>query len=136
MSDANQDDETLLARLRDLSLVDLDALLAGASGDQYADLLTAYGEDLQDALVCARARMAELMADVAGGPDPMGVAEMPAETRARDGGRSLADRTVSRLVGRAAACRALARLDENTARLLPRLFEADRRRASLGSARR
>jgi hypothetical protein len=75
------------------------------------------------------------MADVAAGPDPMGVVDMPPEVRARDGGRDLADRTVARLVGRAAACRALARLGDNTAHLLPRLFEADRRRASLGTSK-
>ncbi len=135
MSDAKQDDEELLARLRELSLVDIDALLAGASGDQYAELLIAYGEDLEDALRCARARMSELTADVAGGPDPLGVVDMPPEVRARDGGRALADRTAGRIVDRAASCRALARLGDNVAHLLPRLFEADRRRASLGPSR-
>lgn len=135
MSHANQDDESLLARLRDLSLVDIEALLAGASGDRYAELLNAYGDDLQDALRCARQRMTELTAELTGGADPMGVVEMSPQVRARDGGRVLAERTVGRLVDRAAACRALARLDDLTAHLLPRLFEADRRRASLGTAR-
>jgi uncharacterized protein (DUF433 family) len=135
MSQPNPEDEELLARLRDLSLVDIDTLLAGTSGEQYAELLTAYGEDLQDALRCARQRMSELLREVSGGPDPMAIAEMTPAVRARDGGREVAQRVAGRLEGRAAACRALARLDDLTAQLLPRLLEADRRRASLGTAR-
>ena len=134
MSNADRSDEELLGRLRDLALVEIDALLAGAEDDHYAELITAYGEDLEDALGCARARMMELLA-VAGGPDPMGLVEMPAEMRARDGGGALAERTRGRLRERAAACRALARIDDSVAQLLPRLFEADRRRVSPGKTR-
>ncbi len=133
MRQTSPEDEQLMTRLRDLSLVDLDALLAGTAGQHYSDILTTYGDDLQDAVRCARARIKELLAEVAGGPDPLAMAEMAPETRARDGGRDLAARVGKRLEARASACRALARLDDLIGPLLERLFEADRRRASLGT---
>ena len=131
MSESKPKDAQLLTRLRDLSLVDLDALLAGTSGEHYAELLVTYGDDLEDAVRAARSRMRELLAEVAKGPDPLGLVDMSSEMRARDGGRDLADRVVSRLGDRAQACRAQARLDDLVSNLLERLFEADRRRASL-----
>jgi hypothetical protein len=123
-------DEALLTRLRDLALVDIDALLVGASGEHYARLLVAHAEDLEDALRAARLRAAELQKVVAG--DPLVLLDAPYTARARDGGRESAERTAKRLGSRAAAARALARLDDLTANLFPRLLEADRRRASLG----
>src|ERR1700690_178354 len=124
------EDEQLLTRLRDLSLVDLDALLAGPSGAGYAQLLQAYAEDLEDALRAARTRLAELTRGVVGA-DPMSLLDAPYTTRAKDGGREAAERVGRRLVSRAAVCRALARIDDLAAALVPRLLEADRRRASL-----
>jgi hypothetical protein len=132
MSETNLPDQQLMTRLRDLSLVDLDALLAGAEGQRYAEILVTYGDDLQDAVRCARQRIAELRSEIAGGPDPLALAEMAPEVRARDGGRDLAERVGRRLESRAAACRAMARFDDLVGLLLGRLFEADRRRASLG----
>lgn len=125
-------DEALLTRLRDLSLVDLDALLAGASGERYAELLATYADDLCDALGHARSRCRELLAGFTRGPDPLALLDAPYETRARDGGRAAADRVAERLAARAQACRALARIDDLAGQLFPRLVEADRRRASLG----
>ncbi len=127
-----RDDESLLTRLRDLALVDLDALLAGVSGNQYAELLTTYAEDLCDALEVARTRARDLVGTAASGPDPMGLLDAPYHVRARDGGRPAAQRAAERLVTRAAACRALARIDDLASHLFPRLLEADRRLASLG----
>jgi hypothetical protein len=124
-------DSQLQTRLRDLSIVDLDALLAGTSGQRYAELLVTYGDDLEDAVRVARRRMGELLAEVSAGPDPLGLVDMASDMRARDGGRELAERVVTRLAARAKACRALARLDDLVSDLLERLFEADRRRASL-----
>ena len=124
------EDEQLLTRLRDLSLVDLDALLAGTSGDAYAQLLVTHAEDLEDALRSARARLSELAKTVAG-PDPMTLLDAPFHVRAKDGGRDAAERIGKRLAARAAAARALARIDDLIAALVPRLLEADRRRASL-----
>lgn len=129
MSESHEDD-ALIMRLRDLALVDLDALLSGADGDAYAQLLVTHAEDLEDALRSARARAAELTKTIAGA-DPLILLDQTFSVRARDGGREAAERTARRLAARAAACRALARLDDLSAGLYPRLVEADRRRASL-----
>jgi hypothetical protein len=129
MSESHEDDG-LIMRLRDLALVDLDALLSGADGDAYAQLLVTHAEDLEDALRTARARAVELTKTIASS-DPLVLLDSPFSVRARDGGREAAERTARRLAARAAACRALARLDDLSAGLYPRLVEADRRRASL-----
>jgi hypothetical protein len=123
-------DEALLTRLRDLALVDLDALLIGASGDQYARLLVAHAEDLEDALREARRRAQELQRQIA--VDPLTLLDGSYQARARDGGRDAAERSAKKLATRAQAARALARLDDLAGNLFPRLLEADRRRASLG----
>ena len=124
------DDESLLTRLRDLALVDLDVLLDGVSGDDYARLLTSHGEDLEDALRQARTRAQALVAAIAG-PDPLLLVDAPAAARARDGGRESGERVARRLLDRAMACRALARFDDLAGKLVPRLLEADRRGAGL-----
>ena len=124
------DDDLLLMRLRDLSLVDLDALLAGTGGGEYAELVATYALDLEDALRAARARAGELLRTLTGG-DPLALLDANPASRARDGGREAAERTAKRLMARAHAARALGRLDDLTAGLYPRLIEADRRRAGL-----
>jgi hypothetical protein len=124
------DDDALLMRLRDLSLVDLDALLAGTSGDEYADLVVTYALDLEDALRAARTRALDLVRTL-GGADPLAQLDTSPAARARDGGREAAERTARRLTARAQAARALARLDDLTAGLYPKLIEADRRRVGL-----
>jgi hypothetical protein len=126
----NHEDDALIMRLRDLALVDLDALLSGTDGDAYVQLLVTHAEDLEDALKTARARAVELNKTIAG-QDPLVLLDSGFAVRARDGGREAAERTARRLAIRAAACRALARLDDLAAGLYPRLVEADRRRASL-----
>ena len=113
-------DDRLLGRLRQLSLVELDALVAGAGPERRAELLEAYAGDLADALARARARMGELVATIAKGA--------PAATRAKSGATESSGRLAARLDERAEACRDLARLDEACALLLPRLIEIDRRR--------
>jgi hypothetical protein len=117
--------EPVLTRLRDLGLVDVDALLAGVGGDDYRTLLVAYRDDLVDALRVARERARELARHLGG--DPLQLLDAPPASRARDGGREAADRAAAQLQRRAAACRAMARLDDLVARVYPRLFEADRR---------
>jgi len=120
-------DDELIGRLRQLSLVDLDALLSGASAARYRSLLDTYIGDLHDALSVARERMQALLAVTATGPDPLVLIDAAPAMRARDGAKDAAERAAGRLQARAEACRALARLDDATALLLPRLFEADRR---------
>lgn len=124
-------DELLLTRLRDLSLVDVDALLVGSSGEHHARLLGAYADDLSDALRAARERCRELLQIIAAGPDPLHLVDASHQARARDGAREAGERVARRLATRAQACRALARLDDVTAQLFPLLLEADRRQASL-----
>jgi len=121
------EDDALVMRLRDLALVDVDALLAGTSGDGAHALLVAHAEDLEDALRAARTRAAELMKVLSAG-DPLVLLDAGGAARARDGGREAAERVMRRLATRAAAGRALARLDDLAARLYPRLVDVDRRR--------
>ncbi|HSK04703.1 MAG TPA: hypothetical protein VK932_25810 [Kofleriaceae bacterium] len=122
-SGAPDPDEALSTRLRDLALVELDAL---AAGDR-PDLIAAYADDVADALREARARIATLRAQL-GGADPLGVLDAAARQRASDAGAAGADRIRVRLAAQAEAARALARLADLASALVPRLFEADRRR--------
>jgi hypothetical protein len=115
-------DEALSTRLRDLALVELDAL---ASGDRPA-LIGAYADDVADALREARTRIAALRAQL-GGAEPLGVLDAAGRQRAADGGAG-ADRIRVRLAAQAEAARALARLADLASALVPKLFEADRRR--------
>jgi hypothetical protein len=92
-------DELMSARLRDLALVELDALGA---------LVAAYADDVADALRDARTRIAALRAQLAGA-DPLAVVDAPVRQRGSDVGVGGADRArpparASR--GRAGACAA------------------------------
>jgi hypothetical protein len=120
-------DEALSTRLRDLALVELDALTAGLDGAAAQPLLAAFADDVADALREARTRIAALRL-IFGGPDPLNVLETTPRQRASDAGHAGADRVRGRLVAQAEAGRALARLAELAAGLVPKLFEADRRR--------
>jgi hypothetical protein len=123
-------DDLLLGRLRQLSLIDLEALTFGASTQSRGELVAAYADDLADALARARQRMAELVKSIASGPDPLALATAPAEVRARGGAGEAASRLAVRLGERAEACRHLARLDDACSLLLPRLVDIDKRRAA------
>ena len=121
------DDTALITRLRDLALVELDALLAGTSGAAYQALLDAHADDLADALTAARTRAAELCRTITGG-DPLALLDATAAVRAKDGGREGAEAVARRLAARAAAARALARIDDVAAAVYARLVDTDRRR--------
>ncbi|MGE0550088.1 MAG: hypothetical protein AB7O24_23030 [Kofleriaceae bacterium] len=125
MTASGDRDEALAARLRDLSLVDLDALTAG-SADPRA-LVSAFADDVADALHAARNRMAEYRAAL-GGTDPLIVVDTTARQRGSEAGGSAGARTQGRLRAQAEAARSLARLSELASGLAPKLFEADRRR--------
>ncbi|HUH03262.1 MAG TPA: hypothetical protein VML75_14795 [Kofleriaceae bacterium] len=129
MSEASTRDEELFARLRDLALVDLEAAVGHQEPARAAELADALASDLEHALVQARERAIDLVAEIRGGGDPLVLVGVSRESRGRDGGREIAARAVSRLTARATACATLARLDELAARVVPRLVEADRRRA-------
>jgi hypothetical protein len=120
----NEADEALSARLRDLALVEIDALLIG---DRAQELITAFADDVADALREARTRITALRGQL-GGPDPLAVLDVTTRQRASDAGAAGVDRIRARLAAQADASRALARLTDLAAGLLPKLFEADRRR--------
>ena len=120
-------DEPLCTRLRDLALVDLDALTVGLDGAAGQALASAFADDVADALREARTRLAALRKDLAG-PDPLNVLDMTARQRASDAGHMGAARITDRLVAQTEAARAFARLAGLTAPLIGKLFEADRRR--------
>jgi hypothetical protein len=115
----------LCARLRDLALVDLDALTAGAS--QPDVLIAAYADDVADALRQAQAVMVNLRATLTT-RDPLRVLETTPAQRGSEAGVTGADRSGDVLRSQATLARALARICDLTATLVPRLFEADRRR--------
>jgi hypothetical protein len=123
-------DDLLLGRLRQLGLIELEALTFGTAAELRGELVAAYADDLADALARARQRMAELVASIASGPDPLQLASAPPEVRARGGAGEAAGRLAARLGERADACRRLARLDDACALLLPRLVDIDRKRAA------
>ena len=112
-------------RLRDLALVDLDALTAGHACQ--ADMIAAFAEDVVDAMREARTRMIALRTAL-GGADPLSVLDVTARLRASDAGTAGVGRVQTRLAAQAEACRALGRLADLAATLVPKLFEADRRR--------
>jgi hypothetical protein len=120
-------DEVLATRLRDLAIVDLDALTVGLDGARGQELVAAYADDVADALREARTRLAALRKELAG-PDPLNVLDAAARQRASDAGHAGALRVRDRLVVQTEAARAFARLADLSAGLVPRLFEADRRR--------
>jgi hypothetical protein len=120
-------DEALSTRLRDLALVDLDALTVGLDGERGQQLVAAYADDCADALREARTRLAALRKELAG-PDPLNVLDVTARQRASDAGHAGAVRVRDRLVAQAEAARVFARLAELAAGLVAKLFEADRRR--------
>ncbi len=125
---AGDSDAVLLIRLRDLALVNVDTLLAGASDEQYKRLLASYSADLCDALSAARTRMNHLLSVASKGPDPLSVVDLGPRARAQDAGVEAGERAAKRLSERAHACRALAVFDDLTGQLVPKLLEVDRRR--------
>jgi hypothetical protein len=119
--------EALFARLRDLALVELDALTAGADGQVAAAIVGTYADDAADALREARTRIAELRKHLVG-PDPLNVLEATTRQRASDAAHAGAVRIKDNLLAQAEAGRALARLADLAAALVPKLFDAERRR--------
>ena len=118
-------DEALSTRLRDLALVDLDALTVGSRDAQM--LIAAFADDVADALRETRARITVLRSSL-GGADPLNVLDLAPRQRASDTATVGALRVKEKLGSHAEAARALARLSELAAILTPKLFEADRRR--------
>ncbi len=121
-----ESDEALSARLRDLSLVELDALTAGLASADAQVVIATFADDVADALHEARTRITALRQAMAG-PDPLNVLDLQSRQRASDAGQAGALRVHDRLVTQAQAARALARLADLASNLIGKLFEADRR---------
>ena len=120
-------DEALSARLRDLALVELDALTSGLASGAAQVVIATFADDVGDALREARTRITALRQAIAG-PDPLNVLDLQARQRASDAGQAGAARVHDRLVAQAKAARALSRLADLASGLVEKLFEADRRR--------
>lgn len=120
-------DEELAARLRDLALVEVDALTAGMADSDAQVTISEFADDVADALREARARMAALRR-LLNAPDPLHVIDLPDHKRASDVAQSGAAHVRDQLVEQAEAGRALAKLAALSAGLVATLFEADRRR--------
>ena len=116
----------LLERLHELSLVDVDAL---APGGEVA-LIAAHVADLEDALGQARRVLRDAHGEIGAGPDPLLLVEQSPERRVAAGELALRE-AEAKLVGRAAARRDMARLEELVVKVLPRLLVADRRLVSV-----
>jgi hypothetical protein len=124
---ANELDDALSARLRDLALVELDALTLGLDDARAASLVAAYADDCVAALREARTRIATLRGEL-GGADPLTLLDLAPRQRASDAGVAGAQRARDRLLVQAEAARAAARLQELAGGMLEKLFAAERRR--------
>ncbi|MBP6838093.1 MAG: hypothetical protein KA190_12350 [Kofleriaceae bacterium] len=113
--------QALLLRLRDLALVELDAI----TPDGDPAMVALVRDDLLDALRAARERARELGRRL--GVDPAGLLDAPARVRVQAGAAAAAARLGADLAARASAARDLARLDDLTAPLVPMLLALDRR---------
>ncbi|MBT8496172.1 MAG: hypothetical protein KJO07_24215 [Deltaproteobacteria bacterium] len=117
----------LLARLRDLSLVDVDALLTGCDDDERPEVLASHVADLEDALAQVRAEMEAMHAALGTGGDPLAWVDWPDGKRSSDDGQVACARGAELLRNRAQQCRELAILAEAAASVVPRLLAAERR---------
>lgn len=124
MNEANRLDG-LLVRLRQLSLIRVDAVLAGAPPPERAALAEALAGDLEDALGQAHALAAEMVAELGRGPGPLATALARSSAR-RGAAPEVRERWRARLDRHARTARDLGRLWSAAAAVLPVLEDADR----------
>jgi hypothetical protein len=125
---------TLLQRLRELALVQVDILVGALAPAVALEVLGAYVADLEDALGQARSFIKEAHAELAAGADPLNLLDQGPQRRMQ-GGDELVDAVSARVRARAFGRRELARLEDLVRGVLPRLLEADRRFIALGGQR-
>lgn len=119
------DDEWLLARVRDLAIVDFAVLQHGLDSAGARDILASYADDALQALLAAQARTVALRGTIA--KLDVGAALLGnARARKSGDGRVAGERIADTLRERASLARAAARFDEVCAGLWPRLLEAER----------
>lgn len=124
---APDSDEALAMRLRDLALVELDALSSGVAASEVQALIAEFADDVADALQQTRQRIAALRQSLTGS-DPLQIVELPPRQRASEAAQAGVDRIRTRLLQQADACRSLAKLSELACGVVAKLAEADRRR--------
>lgn len=120
-------DEELATRLRDLALVEINALTAGLAVNDAQTLVAEFADDVADALREARTRIASLR-QILSGSDPLQVLDLPVRQRASDVAQSGVAQVRAQLDQHAEVGRALAKLAALSSGLIAKLFEADRRR--------
>lgn len=119
--------DELIARLRELSLVRLEAVLAGVPRNERPELASAFANDLADALECARRVAAELIGRLGAGPGPLSFLDAGAEVR-RGAGPETEQTWVVALEDRAGVARDLGRIWSAAAKVVPVLAAAERAR--------
>ena len=119
------EDEWLIARVRDLAIVDFTVLQHGLDSDAAREMLIGFTDDALQALLAAQARSIALRATMA--KLDVGAALL-GNSRARKSGdgRGAGERIADALRERASLARAAARFDEVCAGLWPRLLAAER----------
>jgi hypothetical protein len=118
-------DEWLISRIRDLAIVDFAALQHGLDDADARHLLAGYARDAHEALLSAQVRSNELRHAMA--KFDVGAALLGNQRARKSGdGRAAGERIAMTLRERAALARALARYDEVSAALWPRLLAAER----------
>lgn len=117
--------DPLLRRLRQLSLIRLDAVIEGAGAGDRAALAEALADDLAHALGEAHEHAARMVAALSRGPGPLAVTRTEARHAADPETRR---RWKSQLASRARLARDLHRLWAAAAAVLPVLEDADRAR--------
>jgi hypothetical protein len=118
-------DEWLISRIRDLAIVDFAALQHGLDDFNARDLLAGFAEDAHEALLAAQVRTNELRNAMA--KLDVGAALLGNQRARKSGdGRTAGERIATTMRERAALARAMARYDEVSAALWPRLLAAER----------
>jgi hypothetical protein len=120
----NQHDEQLIARIRDLSIVDLQTLQRGAAADGH-QLVALYAQDALSALVSAGTRCVELRTAMAKLDTGSALLSNPRARKSGEG-RAAALRIANTLRQRAELARCAARIDEVAAALWSPMLAAER----------
>jgi hypothetical protein len=117
--------DRLLARLRQLSLIRLEAVVEGVAVTERAALTEALADDLEHALGEVHEHAASLLAALGRGPGPLAAVRTPAR---RSADPSTRERWRAQLAARARLARDLHRLWAAASAVLPVLEDADRSR--------
>lgn len=119
------EDEWLIARVRDLAIVDFTVLQHGLDSNAARDMLMGFADDALQALLAAQARSVALRATMAKLDVGAALLGNPRARKSGDG-RAAGERIADALKERASLARAAARFDEVCAGLWPRLLAAER----------